>query len=263
MSNYYIDKKRLTIALLVVVLILGICHAGLNILDRIMMYSIIEPSTAENYAYIDSGISNEDITKINNTFEKEKGNYVYKITFSTNDLIYDYVIRASDGKILSKQQKENNNNVYHSDVLEHEEEKDINEVTVINATKNRQLPVIVKNESNISTKSDVLEHEEEKDINEVTVINATKNRQLPVIVKNESNISTKNDVAANTTSSNQTMRNEQKIISSVDEDDEDDDYDDDYDDEDDNDDEDEDDNDDDEDDNDDDEDDNDDEDEDD
>ena len=96
-------KSKYTIRGLAAVLALaaiggGTLYAG-SVIDK---NSIIEEKAAENFAVLDAGVNEEEITDMVTTLEREHGQYVYGIRFSTGRMEYEYEILAEDGTVIEK-----------------------------------------------------------------------------------------------------------------------------------------------------------------
>ena len=96
-------KSKYTIRGLAAVLALaaiggGTLYAG-SVIDK---NSIIEEKAAENFAVLDAGVNEEEITDMVTTLEREHGQYVYEIRFCTAGMEYKYEILAEDGTVIEK-----------------------------------------------------------------------------------------------------------------------------------------------------------------
>lgn len=104
MGKAKIEKKTLILGILTMVA-LGLIGFGLTkIMDQISRHTTIDQVAAENFAYSDAGFQSNDVLLLDNTFTKEQGAYVYKISFVKDTTQYDYTVRAADGKVLGKNQ---------------------------------------------------------------------------------------------------------------------------------------------------------------
>jgi len=65
----------------------------------------IDVDTARNFAYIDAGVTPEQVLTVSTEFEREKGQYIYDIEFTTDTMKYEYDIKASDGTVLSSEKE--------------------------------------------------------------------------------------------------------------------------------------------------------------
>ncbi|MBE5999526.1 MAG: hypothetical protein E7237_07975 [Sarcina sp.] len=63
---------------------------------------MIETSTAEDFAILDAGVKEEEVTGLWSKLEKEKGQYVYAVRFYADGKEYEYEISARNGEVLEK-----------------------------------------------------------------------------------------------------------------------------------------------------------------
>ena len=80
-----------------VVLSLG----GTYAVGQIARNNAIGSDAAVNFALIDAGILPEDAMVIKNKFDYESGEFVYEVCFIADGTTYDYLVKASDGSIVS------------------------------------------------------------------------------------------------------------------------------------------------------------------
>ena len=62
-------------------------------------------TAAEEAALLDAGVSAGDAVFSRTDFEFEKGSFVYDVEFAANGIEWDYLIKASDGTVLSRKAK--------------------------------------------------------------------------------------------------------------------------------------------------------------
>ena len=88
--------------IVIIILVVGL---GLyNTIDQILKHTTIDSVSAENFACSDANLQTNDVLILSNDFVKEKGKYVYKISFVNNNDKYDYVINGKDGSVIYKNQ---------------------------------------------------------------------------------------------------------------------------------------------------------------
>lgn len=63
----------------------------------------VDEDGAKAIAFADAGVSEEDVTFLHVTQDKENGEDVFDIEFIAGDKEYDYEIRVSDGAILESE----------------------------------------------------------------------------------------------------------------------------------------------------------------
>ena len=97
----FIKNKYLLTAGAVLVFGLTIALGILYAKDRVALNDILNEEEAVNFAYLDAGVSSDDV--ISYTVERDKalGEYVYRINFSSKDATYSYVVDANHGDIIS------------------------------------------------------------------------------------------------------------------------------------------------------------------
>ena len=76
---------------------LGILYAK----DRVALNDILNEEEAVNFAYLDAGVSSDDVISYTAERDKALGEYVYRINFSSKDATYSYVVDANHGDIIS------------------------------------------------------------------------------------------------------------------------------------------------------------------
>lgn len=76
----------------------GTLYAG-SVIEK---NSIIEERAAENFAVLDAGVNEEEITDMVTNLERVHGKYVYEISFYAGGMTYDYEILAEDGTVIEK-----------------------------------------------------------------------------------------------------------------------------------------------------------------
>lgn len=76
---------------------LGILYAK----DRVALNDILNEEEAVNFAYLDAGVSSDDVISYTAERDKALGEYVYRINFSSEDATYSYVVDANHGDIIS------------------------------------------------------------------------------------------------------------------------------------------------------------------
>ncbi len=76
---------------------LGILYAK----DRVALNDILNEEEAVNFAYLDAGVSSDDVISYTAERDKDLGEYVYRINFSSKDATYSYVVDANHGDIIS------------------------------------------------------------------------------------------------------------------------------------------------------------------
>lgn len=57
---------------------------------------------AQDAAFADAGVAPEDVVLSRTEFEFEKGRFVYEVDFTAGGMEYEYLIHASDGKVISR-----------------------------------------------------------------------------------------------------------------------------------------------------------------
>lgn len=74
---------------------------GTYAFGQIAQNNAIGSEAAANFAFIDAGVAPEDALVLKNKFDYEDRVFVYEIQFIAGGTNYDYVVRASDGMVLS------------------------------------------------------------------------------------------------------------------------------------------------------------------
>lgn len=98
----YRNKKIFYTGLLILGLLLTVGLGSAYARETLIRNASIDSLSAKNFALIDAGVKESDITYIDIDFEKEYGTYLYDIEFIANGIKYYYHINAADGKVLSK-----------------------------------------------------------------------------------------------------------------------------------------------------------------
>lgn len=86
-------------ALLLICVIAGTAYAG----NAVKKNNLIDEQTAEDFAILDAGVQEEEVTGMTSELETDKGKYVYDIKFYVGNTEYEYTIRAEDGVVLEKE----------------------------------------------------------------------------------------------------------------------------------------------------------------
>lgn len=86
-------------ALLLTCVIAGTAYAG----NAVKKNNLIDEQTAEDFAILDAGVQEEEVTGMTSELENDKGKYVYDIKFYVENTEYEYTIRAEDGVVLEKE----------------------------------------------------------------------------------------------------------------------------------------------------------------
>ena len=97
-----LKSKYMIRGLAAVLVLAAICGGTIYAGSVIEKNSIIEERAAENFAVLDAGVNEEDITDMVVTIEREHGQYVYEIRFCTAGMEYKYEILAEDGTVIEK-----------------------------------------------------------------------------------------------------------------------------------------------------------------
>ena len=96
-----LKNKYLLTAGAVVVFGLTIALGILYAKDRVALNDILNEEEAVNFAYLDAGVSSDDVISYTTERDKALGEYVYRINFSSKDATYSYVVDANHGDIIS------------------------------------------------------------------------------------------------------------------------------------------------------------------
>lgn len=112
-----------SVCILAIVCILGIgaVFAASTIAEK----NSIGVVNAQKYAFADAGISESDVAYSAGKFGFEDGQFVFKIEFVSEGIEYDYIIKASDGKVISKNAANNSNASQTGSMLSLDEAVDI------------------------------------------------------------------------------------------------------------------------------------------
>ncbi|MCI8349464.1 MAG: hypothetical protein HFE74_08550 [Firmicutes bacterium] len=70
--------------------------------EEIAKSNSIGTVSAQEKALSDAGVSKENATFTTTEFEFEKGSFVYEVEFTSDGIEYDYIIKASNGTVLSR-----------------------------------------------------------------------------------------------------------------------------------------------------------------
>ena len=96
-----LKNKYLLTAGAVVVFGLTIALGILYAKDRVALNNILNEAEAVNFAYLDAGVSSDDVISYTAERDKVLGEYVYRINFSSKDATYSYVVDANHGDIIN------------------------------------------------------------------------------------------------------------------------------------------------------------------
>ena len=96
-----LKNKYLLTAGAVVVFGLTIALGILYAKDRVALNNILNEAEAVNFAYLDAGVSPDDVISYTAKRDKALGEYVYRINFSSEDATYSYVVDANHGDIIN------------------------------------------------------------------------------------------------------------------------------------------------------------------
>lgn len=94
-------KTILTIIFLIAILIVAGTMTAFAA-EEIAKSTSIGTVAAQDKALSDAGVSKERATFTTTEFEFEKGNFVYDVEFTADGIEYDYIIKASNGTVLSR-----------------------------------------------------------------------------------------------------------------------------------------------------------------
>ena len=97
----FLKNKYLLTAGAVLVFGLTIALGILYAKDRVALNDILNEEEAVNFAYLDAGVSSDDVISYTAERDKALGEYVYRIKFSSKDATYSYVVDANHGDIIS------------------------------------------------------------------------------------------------------------------------------------------------------------------
>ena len=97
----FLKNKYLLTAGAVLVFGLTIALGILYAKDRVALNDILNEEEAVNFAYLDAGVSPDDVISYTAERDKALGEYVYRINFSSEDATYSYVVDANHGDIIS------------------------------------------------------------------------------------------------------------------------------------------------------------------
>lgn len=96
-----ITKGTVITILLVLAASVVLGLGGTYAFGQIAQNNAIGSEAAANFAFIDAGVSPEDALILKNKFDYEDRTFVYDIEFIANGTNYDYIVRASDGLVMS------------------------------------------------------------------------------------------------------------------------------------------------------------------
>lgn len=100
MTNH---SLRIAVGILsILLLIIAIIGATTYARSVVKKNDFIGEQTAEEFAMLDAGVQPEEASNIHTRLDREKGQYVYDVRFTSASAEYGYQIRAVDGTILSK-----------------------------------------------------------------------------------------------------------------------------------------------------------------
>ena len=146
----FIKNKYLLTAGAVVVFGLTIALGILYAKDRVALNDILNEEEAVNFAYLDAGVSSDDVISYTAKRDKALGEYVYRINFSSKDATYSYVVDANHGDIISGikentgngniAQNNNSDNNNNPSLSIHEEKPDENSQKDVNKDKTDDKP---------------------------------------------------------------------------------------------------------------------------
>ena len=106
MKGFFRVTKGAVITALIIILsatLLGV--GGARAFDQIAQNNSIGADAAANFAYLDAGVLPENAVLVKCSFDFEKGIFVYKVEFVADGVDYEYVVRASDGIILARDEE--------------------------------------------------------------------------------------------------------------------------------------------------------------
>ena len=127
---------------------LGILYAK----DRVALNDILNEEEAVNFAYLDAGVSSDDVISYTAERDKALGEYVYRIKFSSKDATYSYVVDANHGDIISGiKEKTGNGNIAQNNTSDNNNNPSLS-IHEENPENTEKKPD--KTESNTNTSSD-------------------------------------------------------------------------------------------------------------
>lgn len=96
------NKKTIYSILGVFALILAVGAGSAYAKNQILKNNVISIHAAKNFAFVDAGINEKDVTGLEVELEKEHGAYYYDVDFVLNGEKYSYHIDATNGQVRSK-----------------------------------------------------------------------------------------------------------------------------------------------------------------
>lgn len=100
MNKLFSTPKKAVISTIVIVVIVLILSSAITLI--VLSQALIGKTEAENLALQDAGLSQADVSGLHSDFGFENGNFFYEIEFYLDGIEYEYLIRARDGKIVSR-----------------------------------------------------------------------------------------------------------------------------------------------------------------
>lgn len=97
------NKKTIYSLIGAIALILAIGVGTTYAKDQIKRNNVISLTAAKNFAFVDAGISENEVSNLEVELEKEFGAYYYDVDFLVNGKSYSYHIDATNGKVIAKE----------------------------------------------------------------------------------------------------------------------------------------------------------------
>lgn len=102
-KNLFSTPKKAVITILAAVLALTVIGFGTAFtVSAVAESSSIGAENAQNFAFADANVDPVDAKVTETKFKFEQGQFVYDVEFTSDDIEYEYWVRASDGAIVKK-----------------------------------------------------------------------------------------------------------------------------------------------------------------
>jgi len=95
--------KKISVIIITAAAVLLLGAGSVFAAGQVAKSSSVGEEAAQNFAFVDAGISPEEASNVTVEFEFEKGRFIYEVEFIADGIRYEYEIDSKSGMIVSKE----------------------------------------------------------------------------------------------------------------------------------------------------------------